>query len=262
MILNNLLPTYNSRHLSSPISSFEELCGCGTRIEDAINDGQLKKSKSKPPIKKTYGRGAATSKAPNAVNVSVIIPQQPLTYPSFTKKARQEFSNLGMTLAQAYENLTSKGFIKPLNPTPMPNHVPLTQNLNEYCHIYQKSGHKTDNCFQLKYEIQDLIDNGTLPNPNIITKLNIRKNPLLDYHRTPPSYQNWVQVEEINWDCWKLIETVKVNMVEVQGIQDEKDEVLKGMMAIWGILRKGMSKLKKSLRGRCGKHHQEWETLC
>ena len=26
-----------------------------------------------------------------------------------------------MTLAQAYKNLTSKGFIKPLDPTPMPN---------------------------------------------------------------------------------------------------------------------------------------------
>ena len=126
MIIKNLLPTYNSRHLSLPISSFEELCGCGTRIEDAINNGQLKKGKSKPPIKKTYGGGAATSKAPNPMNVSVIIPQQPLAYPSFTKKAHQEFSDLGMTLAQAYENLISKGFIKPLDPTPMPNHVPST----------------------------------------------------------------------------------------------------------------------------------------
>ena len=102
------------------------------------------------------------------------------------KKACREFSYLGMTLAQAYENLTSKRFIKPLDPTPMP----LTWNLNEYVHFHQKSGHKTDNCFHLKHVIQDLIDNGTLPNPNIITKPNIRKNPLPDYHRAPPSYQN------------------------------------------------------------------------
>ena len=60
------------------------------------------------------------------MNVSVIIPQQPLAYPSFTKKAHQEFSDLGMTFAQAYENLISKGFIKPLDPTSMPNHVPST----------------------------------------------------------------------------------------------------------------------------------------
>ena len=58
MIIKNFLPTYNSRLLSSLISSFGELCDCGTRIEDAINNGQLEKSESKPPIKKTY-RGVA-----------------------------------------------------------------------------------------------------------------------------------------------------------------------------------------------------------
>ena len=84
MIIKNLLPTYNSRPLSSPISSFRELCDCVIRIEDAINNGQLEKSESKPPIKKIYGGGAATSKPPNLMNVSAIIPQQLLTYLSFT----------------------------------------------------------------------------------------------------------------------------------------------------------------------------------
>ena len=86
-----------------------------------------------------------------------------------------------MTLAQAYENLSSKGYIKPLDSTPMPNPVPHTWNLNEDCHFHQKLDHKTDNCFRLKHEIQDLTDNGILPNPNIITKPSIRKNPLTDY---------------------------------------------------------------------------------
>ena len=176
-------------------SSFGELCDCGTRIGDTINNGQLEKGERKPPIKKTYGGGVSTSKAPNPVNVSVIIPQQTLTYPSFTEKARWEFSNLGMILAQAYENLTSKGFIKHLNPTPMPNLVPPTWNLDEYRHFHQKPGHKTDNCFCLRHEKQDLIDNGTFPNPNIITKPNNRKNLLPDYHQAPPPYQNWVQIE-------------------------------------------------------------------
>ena len=114
------------------------------------------------------------------MNVNAIIPQQTLAYP---KKAHREFSHLGMTLTQTYENLSSKGFIKPLDPTPMPNPIPPTWNLNEYCHYHQKFYHNTDNCFRLKHKIQDLIDNGTLPNPNIITKPNIRKNPLPNYHR-------------------------------------------------------------------------------
>ena len=38
-------------------------------------------------IKKIYGGGVAPSKVTNLVNVSDIIPQQSLTYLSFTKKA-------------------------------------------------------------------------------------------------------------------------------------------------------------------------------
>ncbi|KAL0010864.1 hypothetical protein SO802_005972 [Lithocarpus litseifolius] len=75
-------------HVEAPISFFGELCDCGTRIEDAINSGQLEKGESKLPIKKTYGGGTTASKASNPVNASAIIPQQTLAYPSFTKKAR------------------------------------------------------------------------------------------------------------------------------------------------------------------------------
>ena len=61
MIIKNLLHAYDSRLLSSPISSFGKLCDCGTRNEDAINNRQLEKGESKPPIKKTYRGRAATS---------------------------------------------------------------------------------------------------------------------------------------------------------------------------------------------------------
>ena len=122
-----------------------------------------------------------------------------------------------MTLAQAYKNLSSKGFIKPLDPTHMPNLVPPTWNLNEYCHFHKNFGHKTYNCFHLKREIKDLVDNETLPNLNIITKPSIRKNPC-PITTTLPPYQKWVQIDKIEWDCSKLIETIEVNAVEVQGI--------------------------------------------
>ena len=145
-----------------------------------------------------------------------------------------------MTLAQAYKNLSSKGFIKPLDPTPMPNPIPPTWNLNDYYHFHQKFGHKTDNCFRLKHERQDHIDNGTLINPNIITK---------EY--------------EIEWDCSKLIETMEVNTVEVQGIWYEEDKILKSAVAVWGILPKGMAKIKKGVIKdnmpnitRSGKHYK------
>ncbi|XP_030942259.1 uncharacterized protein LOC115967323 [Quercus lobata] len=74
MIIKNFIPAYNSRLLSSPISSFGELCDCRTRIEDAINNGQLEKGECKPPIKKTYGVEVTNFEAPNPVYVSAIIP--------------------------------------------------------------------------------------------------------------------------------------------------------------------------------------------
>ena len=72
-----------------------------------------------------------------------------------------------------------------------------------------------------------------------------------------------MQIEEVYWDCSKLIETVKVNAVEVQEIWDEGDEILESMVAVWGILPKGMTKLKKRvLKGnmanitKSGKHYK------
>ena len=170
-----------------------------------------------------------------------------------------------MTFTQACENLSSKGFIETLELIPISNPIPPTWNLNEYCHYHKKFGHKTNNCFRLKHEIQYLIDNETLSNPNIITKPNIKKNPLPDYHRASHPYQNWVQIDEIEWDCSKLIETTNenINTVEVQRILDEEDEVLNKVVVVWGILHKGVMELKKRFLEdnvanitRSGKHYK------
>ncbi|KAK9996701.1 hypothetical protein SO802_021387 [Lithocarpus litseifolius] len=44
--------------------------------------------------------------------------------------------------------------------------------------------------------------------------------------------KNWVQIDEIEWDCSKLIETIEVNVVEVQGVWDEEEEILKNSVAV------------------------------
>jgi len=54
-----------------------------------------------------------------------------------------------------------------------------------------------------------------------------------------------VQIDEIGWDCSKLIEIVEVNTIEVQGIWDEENELLKNTVIVWGILHKGITELKK-----------------
>ena len=62
-----------------------------------------------------------------------------------------------------------------------------------------------------------------------------------------------------------MIETTNVNIngVDVQGIYDEEDEVLKEAIAIWGIFPKGVTELKKRVLEdnvtnitRSGKHYK------
>ena len=74
-----------------------------------------------------------------------------------------------------------------------------------------------------------------------------------------------MQIDEIEWDCLKLIETknVNINALEVQGIWDEEDEVLKEVIAVWGILPQGVTELKKKVLEdnvanitRSGKHYR------
>ena len=55
----------------------------------------------------------------------------------------------------------------------------------------------------------------------------------------------------------------QINAIEVQGIWDEKDKVLKEAIAIWGILPKGVIELKKRVLEdnvanitRSGKHYK------
>ena len=55
-----------------------------------------------------------------------------------------------------------------------------------------------------------------------------------------------MQIDEIEWDCSKLIEATNadINVVEVQGIWDEEDEAFKEVV-VCGILPKGVMELKK-----------------
>ena len=56
---------------------------------------------------------------------------------------------------------------------------------------------------------------------------------------------------------------MEVNTVEVQGIWYEEDKILKSAVAVWGILPKGMAKIKKGVIKdnmpnitRSGKHYK------
>ena len=62
-----------------------------------------------------------------------------------TRKKRREFDDIHMSLSEALEILSKKGYLKPLEPTLLPVPIPSTWNMNEYCAFHQKLGHKKNN---------------------------------------------------------------------------------------------------------------------
>lgn len=90
-----------------------------------------------------------------------------------------------MPLSHALEQLKTSGLLVPLNPTPISISKPLSHQFkkDEYCDFHQNKGHNTDQCFKLRHEIQDLIDQGviTFPKhtnyPNVLKPLPIHTNP-------------------------------------------------------------------------------------
>ena len=82
-----------------------------------------------------------------------------------THKEKREFDDIHISLSKAFKILSKKGYLKPLEPTRLPNPILRSWNMNEYCAFHQKLRHKTDNCFRLRHEIQDLIDGRVITKP-------------------------------------------------------------------------------------------------
>ena len=50
-----------------------------------------------------------------------------------TNKEKREFDDIHISLSEALEILSKKGYLKPLEPTLLPNPIPRTWNMNDYC---------------------------------------------------------------------------------------------------------------------------------
>ncbi|KAF5933768.1 hypothetical protein HYC85_029939 [Camellia sinensis] len=64
-----------------------------------------------------------------------------------------------MPLSQALRVLMKKGHLKPLESRPLPDPLPPNHNPAKHCAFHQQHSHDTGQCFRLRHEIQDLIDN-------------------------------------------------------------------------------------------------------
>ncbi|KAL0005235.1 hypothetical protein SO802_012796 [Lithocarpus litseifolius] len=94
------------------------------KVDDAINSGLIEKSDAKP--QKKFGVGNSSNSGNNGGKTSEVN----------AIDVRRKFTPLGMTLSQALEALSTKGFIKPLD---LGRYTPNTSTPNYNASEYYKS---------------------------------------------------------------------------------------------------------------------------
>ena len=122
MVRKNILPTYGCQLAPIPLKTFVDLYDVGIQFKDAINSGIIEKSNAKP--QKKFGVGYSSNSGNNGGKKSKVN----------TVNVQREFAPLGMTLSEALETLSTKGFIKPLDlGRYTPNSSASNYNVSEYC---------------------------------------------------------------------------------------------------------------------------------
>ena len=101
--------------------------------------------------------------------------------PKYLPRGRRTFHALYMPLSKALQILAERGHLKPLEPRPLPKNLPATHDAAQYCAYHQQTGHATDNCFRLRHEVQDLIDNEVILPPTSAKSVTTQ---LLDFEDT------------------------------------------------------------------------------
>ena len=72
-----------------------------------------------------------------------------------------------MPLLEVLAVMIERGHLKPLDPTPLLNPIPLSWNRNDHCAFHQRIGHMKNSCLRLKHEVQDLIDQRVITKPQL-----------------------------------------------------------------------------------------------
>lgn len=90
------------------------------------------------------------------------------------KKKKRKFTSLPYSYKYIMDYLMKKRLLQVLDPRPPPHPLSYCYNLVEQCEYHQSPMHTINRCFRLRYDIQDLIDEGKVsfdstpvnPSPN------------------------------------------------------------------------------------------------
>ena len=83
-------------------------------------------------------------------------------------KPKRHYDNFGMTQTEAFKIMVERKLITPKEKSLIVK--TLGSQPQEWCEYHQAHGHPTDNYYTIKNKLQSLIDEGTLPKPNVVKK--------------------------------------------------------------------------------------------
>jgi len=160
-LIDNLRSPFYEKLRYANISTFNQLRQMGLKIE---NDIQYEDLINARPHKLLGSTSKVVSHTSSKANIDALkVPQVP-------KKPSRVFTPLDKSYTDIFNRFEALGFLSSIGPTPDPQIKPYYWKEDEYCEYHDGRGHTTENCFRLRYKIQDLIDSGTIPLPTTSQK--------------------------------------------------------------------------------------------
>ncbi|KDP26947.1 hypothetical protein JCGZ_22244 [Jatropha curcas] len=144
--------------LAQPLTDFSLVQRAGLNIEESYNEEQ-KKNRGFGNYRYSYNDqnrntdNAATNQSGSSNTVGAV-----------NERMRREFADLGRPLSTVMRSCIKNGVLPklPIDPS-RPIRGRFVDRGYEY---HQCKAHSTDDCFRLRHDIQDLIDNGKITKPS------------------------------------------------------------------------------------------------
>ena len=156
MVVKNLLPIFHKHLFAQYFPNFKALVIAGTQVEDAINNGMLKKEEG-------FIFEKVATHTTNEEEINFVVPQ---TSSIVNSRPQMKFNELHMPMSQLFEKLKLEGYLSPLEPRPPPSPLPKGYKSHEFCKYHQEPGHQLDKCINLRHAIQNLIDKQVITPPS------------------------------------------------------------------------------------------------
>ena len=168
LFIQNLTHKYREHLKFLPLNTFEAVYDIGINIEDELIKTAGSNNNNTWKNKKNDHPSSSSSKHENTTNnISQVDLNEVLALDAPLPKKKRTYTPLGMTYDAAFDRLYGQGLITPIGPfpEPKPEERSAKWNPNAHCKYHQGRGHTTEQCWNLKDVIQDLVDANKLPVP-------------------------------------------------------------------------------------------------